>query len=118
MAENFRPGDYGEEYHKVWKCDGYNIRIDSDARKFPDSTHPEKISIDGNSYELEFINDGFAVGISSNYTEDGETYGKFDSVFTDDKYDKGFFDFTMHIDKFTDSKYNYLKGKTLVFHKK
>lgn len=79
---------------------------------------PEKISIDGNSYELKFINDGFAVGISGNYTEDGETYGKFDSVFTDDKYDKGFFDFTMHIDKFTDSKYNYLKGKTLVFHKK
>ena len=32
---------------------------------------PEKISIDGNSYELEFTNDGFAVGISSNYTEDG-----------------------------------------------
>ena len=38
LAENFRLGGYGEEYHKVWKCDGYNIRIDSDARKFPDPT--------------------------------------------------------------------------------
>lgn len=38
FGESFRPGGYGEEYHKVWKCDGYNIRIDSDARKFPDST--------------------------------------------------------------------------------
>ena len=40
------PGGYGEEYHKVWKCDDYNIQIDSYARKFPDNTNREKITID------------------------------------------------------------------------
>lgn len=44
--ESFQPGCYGEEYHKVWKCDDYNIQIDSYARKFPDNTNREKITID------------------------------------------------------------------------
>ena len=117
LAENFRPGGYGEEYHKVWKCDGYNIRIDSDARKFPDTTNREKITIDGNKYKLEFDGGSFAIGTLNNYKEDGEEYSKLDSVVEGDNYDKGFFDFTLHINKVVDSKYSYLKGKTLVFHK-
>ena len=49
--------------------------------------------------------------------EDGEEYSKLESVVEGDNYDKGFFDFTLHINKVVDSKYSYLKGKTLVFHK-
>ena len=41
--ESFRPGGYGEEHHKVWKRDDYNIQIDSYARKFPDNTNREKL---------------------------------------------------------------------------
>ena len=117
LAENFRPGGYGEEYHKVWKCDNYNIQIDSYARKFPDKTMHEKITIDGKKYQLEFYGGSFAIGTLNNYKEDGEEYSKLDSVVEGDNYDKGFFDFTLHINKVVDSKYNYLKGKTLVFHK-
>nr|WP_296078417.1 hypothetical protein [uncultured Ruminococcus sp.] len=115
--ESFRPGGYGEEYHKVWKCDDYNIQIDSYARKFPDNTNREKITIDGKKYQLEFYGGSFAIGTLNNYKEDGEEYSKLDSVVEGDNYDKGFFDFTLHINKVVDSKYNYLKGKTLVFHK-
>ena len=118
FGESFRPGGYGEEYHKVWKCDDYNIQIGSYARKFPDNTNREKITIDGKKYELEF--DGgssFAIGTLNHYKEDGEEYSELESVVEGDNYDKGFFDFTLHINKVVDSKYNYLKGKTLVFHK-
>ena len=118
FGESFRPRGYGEEYHKVWKCDNYNIQIDSYARKFPDKTMNEKITIDGKKYELEF--DGgssFAIGTLNHYKEDGEEYSELESVVEGDNYDKGFFDFTLHINKVVDSKYNYLKGKTLVFHK-
>ena len=118
FGESFRPGGYGEEYHKVWNCDNYNIQIDSYARKFPDKTMHEKITIDGKKYELEF--DGgssFAIGTLNHYKEDGEEYSELESVVEGDNYDKGFFDFTLHINKVVDSKYNYLKGKTLVFHK-
>ena len=118
FGESFRPGGSGEEYHKVWKCDNYNIHIDSYARKFPDKTMHEKITIDGKKYELEF--DGgssFAIGTLNHYKEDGEEYSELESVVEGDNYDKGFFDFTLHINKVVDSKYNYLKGKTLVFHK-
>ena len=118
FGESFRPGGYGEEYHKVWECDNYNIQIDSYARKFPDKTMHEKITIDGKKYELEF--DGgssFAIGTLNHYKEDGEEYSKLDSVVEGDNYDKGFFDFTLHINKVVDYKYNYLKGNTLVFHK-
>lgn len=115
--ESFRPGGYGEEYHKVWKCDNYNIQIDSYARKFPDNTNREKITIDGKKYQLEFYGGSFAIGTLNNYKEDGEEYSKLDSVVEGDNYDKGFFDFTLHINKVVDSKYSYLKGKTLVFHK-
>ena len=112
------PGGYGEEYHKVWKCDNYNIQIDSYARKFPDKTMHEKITIDGKKYQLEF--DGgssFAIGTLNHYKEDGEEYSELESVVEGDNYDKGFFDFTLHINKVVNSKYSYLKGKTLVFHK-
>lgn len=115
--ESFRPGGYGEEYHKVWKCDDYNIQIDSYARKFPDNTNREKITIDGKKYQLEFYGDSFAIGTLNSYKEDGEEYSKLDSVVEGDNYDKGFFDFTLHINKVVDSKYSYLKGKNLVFHK-
>lgn len=115
--ESFRPGGYGEEYHKVWKCDDYNIQIDSYARKFPDNTNREKITIDGKKYQLEFYGGSFAIGTLNNYKEDGEEYSKLDSVVEGDNYDKGFFDFTLHINKVVDSKYSYLKGKNLVFHK-
>lgn len=115
--ESFRPGGYGEEYHKVWKCDDYNIQIDSYARKFPDNTNREKITIDGKKYQLEFYGGSFAIGTLNDYKEDGEEYSKLDSVVEGDNYDKGFFDFTLHINKVVDSKYSYLKGKTLVFHK-
>lgn len=115
--ESFRPGGYGEEYHKVRKCDDYNIQIDSYARKFPDNTNREKITIDGKKYQLEFYGGSFAIGTLNNYKEDGEEYSKLDSVVEGDNYDKGFFDFTLHINKVVDSKYSYLKGKTLVFHK-
>ena len=115
--ESFRPGGYGEEYHKVWKCDDYNIQIDSYARKFPDTTNREKITIDGKKYQLEFYGGSFSIGTLNNYKEDGEEYSKLDSVVEGDNYDKGFFDFTLHIIKVVDSKYSYLKGKTLVFHK-
>lgn len=115
--ESFRPGGYGEEYHKVWKCDNYNIQIDSYARKFPDNTNREKITIDGKKYQLEFYGSSFAIGTLNHYKEDGEEYSKLDSVVEGDNYDKGFFDFTLHINKVVDSKYSYLKGKTLVFHK-
>ena len=115
--ESFRPGSYGEEYHKVWKCDDYNIQIDSYARKFPDNTFTEKITIDGKKYELELYSDSFAIGTLNHYKEDGEEYSKLESVVEGDNYDKGFFDFTLHINKVIDSKYSYLKGKTLVFHK-
>lgn len=111
------PGGYGEEYHKVWKCDDYNIQIDSYARKFPDNTNREKITIDGKKYQLEFYGGSFAIGTLNDYKEDGEEYSKLDSVVEGDNYDKGFFDFTLHINKVVDSKYSYLKGKTLVFHK-
>lgn len=117
LAENFRPGGYGEEYHKVWKCDDYNIQIDSYARKFPDKTMHEKITIDGKKYQLEFYGGSFAIGTLNNYKEDGEEYSELESVVEGDNYDKCFFDFTLHINKVVDSKYNYLKGKTLVFHK-
>lgn len=115
--ESFRPGGYGEEYHKVRKCDDYNIQIDSYARKFPDNTNREKITIDGKKYQLEFYGGSFAIGTLNNYKEDGEEYSKLDSVVEGDNYDKGFFDFTLHINKVVDSKYSYLKGKNLVFHK-
>lgn len=115
--ESFRPGGYGEEYHKVWKCDDYNIQIDSYARKFPDNTNREKITIDGKKYQLEFYGGSFAIGTLNHYKEDGEEYSKLDSVVEGDNYDKGFFDFTLHINKVVDSKYSYLKGKNLVFHK-
>lgn len=115
--ESFRPGGYGEEYHKVWKCDDYNIQIDSYARKFPDNTNCEKITIDGKKYQLEFYGGSFAIGTLNNYKEDGEEYSKLESVVEGDNYDKGFFDFTLHINKVVDSKYSYLKGKNLVFHK-
>lgn len=115
--ESFRPGGYGEEYHKVWKCDDYNIQIDSYARKFPDNTNREKVTIDGKKYQLEFYGDSFAIGTLNDYKEDGEEYSKLDSVVEGDNYDKGFFDFTLHINKVVDSKYSYLKGKNLVFHK-
>lgn len=115
--ESFRPGGYGEEYHKVWKCDDYNIQIDSYARKFPDNTNREKITIDGKKYQLEFYGGSFAIGTLNDYKEDGEEYSKLDSVVEGDNYDKGFFDFTLHINKVVDSKYSYLNGKTLVFHK-
>ena len=118
FGESLRPRGYGEEYHKVWKCDNYNIQIDSYERKFPDNTNREKITIDGKKYELEF--DGgssFAIGTLNHYKEDGEEYSELESVVEGDNYDKGFFDFTLHINKVVDSKYNYLKGKTLVFHK-
>lgn len=115
--ESFRPGGYGEEYHKVWKCDGYNIQIDSYARKFPDNTNREKITIDGKKYQLEFYGGSFAISTLNDYKEDGEEYSKLDSVVEGDNYDKGFFDFTLHINKVVDSKYSYLKGKNLVFHK-
>lgn len=115
--ESFRPGGYGEEYHKVWKCDDYNIQIDSYARKFPDNTNREKITIDGKKYQLEFYGGSFAIGTLNNYKEDGEEYSKLESVVEGDNYDKGFFDFTLHINKVVDSKYSYLKGKNLVFHK-
>lgn len=115
--ESFRPGGYGEEYHKVWKCDDYNIQIDSYARKFPDNTNREKITIDGKKYELDFYGSSFAIGTLNHYKEDGEEYSELESVVEGDNYDKGFFDFTLHINKAVDSKYNYLKGKTLVFHK-
>lgn len=115
--ESFRPGGYGEEYHKVWKCDDYNIQIDSYARKFPDNTNREKITIDGKKYQLEFYGGSFAIGTLNDYKEDGEEYSKLDSVVEGDNYDKGFFDFTLHINKVVDSKYSYLKGKNLVFHK-
>lgn len=108
---------YGEEYHKVWKCDDYNIQIDSYARKFPDNTNREKITIDGKKYQLEFYGGSFAIGTLNNYKEDGEEYSKLESVVEGDNYDKGFFDFTLHINKVVDSKYSYLKGKNLVFHK-
>lgn len=117
FGESFRPGGYGEEYHKVWKCDNYNIQIDSYARKFPDTTNREKITIDGNKYQLEFYGGSFAIGTLNHYKEDGEEYSKLDSVVEGDNYDKGFFDFTLHINKVVDSKYSYLKGKNLVFHK-
>ena len=117
LAESFRPGGYGEEYHKVWKCDNYNIQIDNYARKFPDTTNREKITIDGNKYKLEFDGGSFAIGTLNHYKEDGEEYSKLDSVVEGDNYDKGFFDFTLHINKVVDSKYSYLKGKNLVFHK-
>ena len=117
FSESFRPGGYGEEYHKVWKCDDYNIQIDSYARKFPDNTNREKITIDGKKYQLEFYGGSFAIGTLNNYKEDGEEYSKLDSVVEGDNYDKGFFDFTLHINKVVDSKYSYLKGKNLVFHK-
>lgn len=115
--ESFRPGGYGEEYHKVRKCDDYNIQIDSYARKFPDNTNREKITIDGKKYQLEFYGGSFAIGTLNNYKEDGEEYSELESVVEGDNYDKGFFDFTLHINKVVDSKYSYLKGKTLVFHK-
>lgn len=115
--ESFRPGGYGEEYHKVWKCNNYNIQIDSYARKFPDNTNREKITIDGKKYQLEFYGGSFAIGTLNNYKEDGEEYSKLESVVKGDNYDKGFFDFTLHINKVVDSKYSYLKGKNLVFHK-
>lgn len=115
--ESFRPGGYGEEYHKVRKCDDYNIQIDSYARKFPDNTNREKITIDGKKYQLEFYGGSFAIGTLNNYKEDGEEYSKLESVVEGDNYDKGFFDFTLHINKVVDSKYSYLKGKNLVFHK-
>lgn len=115
--ESLRPGGYGEEYHKVWKCDDYNIQIDSYARKFPDNTNREKITIDGKKYQLEFYGGSFAIGTLNDYKEDGEEYSKLDSVVEGDNYDKGFFDFTLHINKVVDSKYSYLKGKNLVFHK-
>lgn len=115
--ESFRPGGYGEEYHKVWKCDDYNIQIDSYARKFPDTTNREKITIDGNKYKLEFDGGSFAIGTLNHYKEDRENIIKLDSVVEGDNYDKGFFDFTLHINKVVDSKYSYLKGKNLVFHK-
>ena len=115
--ESFRPGGYGEEYHKVWKCDDYNIQIDSYARKFPDNTNREKITIDGKKYQLEFYGGSFAIGTLNNYKEDGEEYSKLESVVEGDNYDKGFFDFTLHINKVVNSKYSYLKGKNLVFHK-
>lgn len=117
LAESFRHGGYGEEYHKVWKCDNYNIQIDSYARKFPDTTNREKITIDGNKYKLEFDGGSFAIGTLNHYKEDGEEYSELESVVEGDNYDKGFFDFTLHINKVVDSKYSYLKGKTLVFHK-
>mgnify|MGYP004684826319 CR=1 FL=1 len=117
FGESFRPGGYGEEYHKVWKCDNYNIQIDSYARKFPDNTIPEKITIDGNKYKLDFYGGSFAIGTLNHYKEDGEEYSKLDSVVEGDNYDKGFFDFTLHINKVVNSKYSYLKGKALVFHK-
>lgn len=117
LAESFRPGGYGEEYHNVWKCDNYNIQIDSYARKFPDTTNREKITIDGNKYKLEFDGGSFAIGTLNHYKEDGEEYSKLESVVEGDNYDKGFFDFTLHINKVVNSKYSYLKGKTLVFHK-
>lgn len=117
FGESFRPGGYGEEYHKVWKCDNYNIQIDSYARKFPDNTNREKITIDGKKYQLEFYGGSFAIGTLNNYKEDGEEYFKLESVVEGDNYDKGFFDFTLHINKVVDSKYSYLKGKNLVFHK-
>lgn len=117
LAESFRLGGYGEEYHNVWKCDNYNIQIDSYARKFPDTTNREKITIDGNKYKLEFDGGSFAIGTLNHYKEDGEEYSKLESVVEGDNYDKGFFDFTLHINKVVDSKYSYLKGKTLVFHK-
>lgn len=141
FVESFRPRGYGEEYHKVWKCDNYNIQIDqkpidkptkmwqvwkcnnyniqidSYARKFPDTTNREKITIDGNKYKLEFDGGSFAIGTLNHYKEDGEEYSKLDSVVEGDNYDKGFFDFTLHINKVVDSKYSYLKGKNLVFHK-
>lgn len=115
--ESFRPEGYGEEYHKVWKCDDYNIQIDSYARKFPDNTNREKITIDGKKYQLEFYGGSFAIGTLNDYKEDGEEYSKLDSVVEGDNYDKGFFDFTLHINKVVDSKYSYLKGKNLIFHK-
>lgn len=117
FGESFRPGGYGEEYHKVWKCDNYNIQIDSYARKFPDNTIPEKITIDGKKYQLEFDGGSFAIGTLNHYKEDRENIIKLDSVVEGDNYDKGFFDFTLHINKVVDSKYSYLKGKNLVFHK-
>lgn len=117
FGESFRPGGYGEEYHKVWKCDDYNIQIDSYARKFPDNTNREKITIDGKKYQLEFYGGSFAIGTLNDYKEDGEEYSKLESVVEGDNYDKGFFDFTLHINKVVDSKYSYLKGKNLVFHK-
>ena len=97
FGESFRPGGYGEEYHKVWKCDNYNIQIDSYARKFPDTTNREKITIDGNKYQLEFYGGSFAIGTLNHYKEDGEEYSKLDSVVEGDNYDKGFFDFILHI---------------------
>lgn len=109
------PGGYGEEYHKVWKCDNYNIQIDNYARKFPDTTNREKITIDGNKYKLEFDGGSFAIGTLNHHKEDGEEYSKLDSVVEGDNYDKGFFDFTLHINKVVDSKYSYLKGKILCF---
>lgn len=87
------------------------------ARKFPDNTNREKITIDGKKYQLEFYGGSFAIGTLNNYKEDGEEYSKLDSVVEGDNYDKGFFDFTLHINKVVDSKYSYLKGKNLVFHK-
>ena len=70
-----------------------------------------------NKYKLEFDGGSFAIGTLNHYKEDGEEYSELESVVEGDNYDKGFFDFTLHINKVVDSKYSYLKGKTLVFHK-
>ena len=116
LFHSFARGGYGEEYHRVWKCDDYDICINSYAEKFPDIPHEEKVSVDGDNYELAFVNERFKIGNTKNFEEDGLEYCEFISVI-EGEYSKGWFDFTIHIDKVSDSKYNYLKDKTLVFHK-
>jgi hypothetical protein len=111
--------DYDTKYENKWNCEDYNINFTSDNKLFPyaDATYYDA-SIDGNDIDINLLNGVFYIGEEKYYIEDktNEKCGYFDK-FVSGSYDYSWGTLTVTINKIYNDKYDYLKGKTLVFDK-
>ena len=111
----------GEKYKQNWYCKKYDISFTSYNKLFPDgraTTGYRKGTINGNKIDISIDEGCFYIGKYYTVTENGEEYGNFKSYASASSYDYSWGKLTAKIDTVENKKYNYLKGKTLIFEKK
>ncbi len=111
--------DSDEEYKQNWYCKEYNFSFSSYGKNFPEASGDQCKNATINNHKVDVMveYDCFYIGKYYTVTENGKKYTDFKSYASASSYDYSWGKLTVKIDKVENKKYNYLKGKTLIFKK-